>query len=95
MSATVSTSEMNNTTTEKNMVIAGMHKNVYFNKAFKRYYHQNGGSVKRKIAYFKKRYGAELDSEIFELDISNEQKVIIIKEAVSELKQKKYLEKYN
>ena len=93
MSTTVSTSEMNNTTT-KNMVIAGMHKNVYFNNAFKKYYHDNGGAVKRKISYYKKRYGDKLDPEIFDLDISNEQKVILIKNAVSELKKTSYLKKY-
>ncbi len=94
MSATVSTSEMNDTT-PKNMIIAGTHKNVYFNNAFKKYYHENGGAVKRKIAYYKRTYGDRLDSSIFDADVSNEQKVILIKEAVADLKKKAYLKKYS
>ena len=89
MSATVETTDMN-----KKMVIAGLHKNVYFNNAFKKYYHQNGGAVKRKIAYYKRTYGDRIDPSIFDADVPNEEKVQNIKAAVEVLKKKKYLQKY-
>ena len=74
--------------------VNGMPYNMYYNREYKKYYNTKG-KFKRQVQYFQKKYGEEIDSSIFEnTEIDIETKIENIKMAVENLKQAKYMKKY-
>ena len=75
--------------------ISGVPSNIYFNNAYKKYYHNAGGKQKKILAYYKKKWGDKIGLEMFDEDIDLNEKVNKIKDAISVYKKNRYLEQYN
>ena len=75
--------------------ISGIPSSVYFNNAYKKYYHTSGGKQKKILAYYKKKWGDKIGLELFNEDIDLNEKVQKIKNAISIYKKNRYLKEYN
>jgi len=76
-------------------LVNGLPSNIYYNNAYKKYYHTNGGKQKKLLKYYKNKWSDKIDASIFDEDIDLDEKVSKVKDEINKYKKNQYLEKYN
>lgn len=76
-------------------LINGIPSNLYYNNAYKKYYHKNGGKQKKLLKYYKTKWGNKIEPSLFDEDIDLDDKLNKIKDEINKYKKQQYLQKYN